>query len=284
MIKDYYQLTKPGIIYGNLLTAAAGFFLASRGQINFSLFIYTMLGIALVIGSACVFNNVIDREIDSKMKRTKIRSLVVGKISVRSALIYASFLGLAGFGLLAWKVNYLTVLLGLIAFVDYIVFYGITKRQSVHGTLVGSISGAMPIVAGYCAVTNQVDAAAILLFLILVFWQMPHFYAIAIYRLKDYQEAKIPVLPLVSGIPATKVQMVVYTAAFVLATLSLTFLGYTNYIYFVVMGVLGLVWLWRALEGFRTKNDERWARKFFLYSLVLILGFSVVLSVGSLLP
>jgi protoheme IX farnesyltransferase len=113
---------------------------------------------------------------------------------------------------------------------------------------------------------------------------MPHFYAIAIYRLNDYKEAGLPVLPIKKGIYRTKVQMLLYLLAFIAAIVSLTALGYTGVVYLAVMLALSLYWLWRGLQGFSTSNDAKWARNMFLFSLIIILVFSLMISVDSLLP
>lgn len=283
MIGAYYRLTKPGIIYGNLLTVTAGFLLASYGHINLWLLLATLVATSLVIASACVFNNYIDRDIDKLMARTKERALVTQVIKGQNALIYATVLGLIGLFVLATYTNLLTVLVGLIGFIDYVVLYGITKRRSIYGTIVGSIAGATPVVAGYTAVTNSLDSAALILFLILVFWQMPHFYAIAMYRFSDYKAAKIPVLPVKKGKQNTKLQMTIYIIAFVIATISLSVFGYTGYTYLVVMLLLGLGWLWLDLQGFKSSDDKRWARRMFLFSLVVILSLSIMLSLDAVL-
>jgi len=283
VIGAYYRLTKPGIIYGNLLTVTAGFLLASYGHINLWLLLATLVATSLVIASACVFNNYIDRDIDKLMARTKERALVTQVIKGQNALIYATVLGLIGLFVLATYTNLLTVLVGLIGFIDYVVLYGITKRRSIYGTIVGSIAGATPVVAGYTAVTNSLDSAALILFLILVFWQMPHFYAIAMYRFSDYKAAKIPVLPVKKGKQNTKLQMTIYIIAFVIATISLSVFGYTGYTYLVVMLLLGLGWLWLDLQGFKSSDDKRWARRMFLFSLVVILSLSIMLSLDAVL-
>jgi protoheme IX farnesyltransferase len=248
------------------------------------LLISTLGGIALIIASACVFNNYIDRGIDTKMARTKKRALVSGLISTKSALVYATVLGLLGFLILAVYTNILTVYLGLLAMFTYIVLYGISKRTTVHGTVVGSIAGALPPVAGYTAVANRLDSAALILFLILVFWQMPHFYAIAIYRLKDYRAAGIPVLPAEKGNHITKIQMLIYILAFSLATVALTLLGYTGIIFLIVMLTLGLLWFIKGWLGFNATDDSQWARGMFLFSLIVICGLSVMLAIGPILP
>lgn len=284
MFQTYYRLTKPGIIYGNAIAAAGGFLLASNGHINFGLFLATLAGLSLVIASACVTNNYIDRDIDAKMARTKNRALASGAVSVRNSLIYAAGLGLAGALTLALFTNILTATLALFGWFAYVVLYGIGKRRTVHGTVIGSISGAVPPVVGYCAVTNRLDAGALLLFLVLVCWQMPHFYAIAMYRLKDYAAASIPVLPLKKGSHATKVQMLVYILAFIVATSLLTVLGYTGYTHLAVMILLGLAWLRLSLQGFKAASDEQWARKLFGFSLIVLLVFSAIISVDAWLP
>ncbi|MDB5178615.1 MAG: Protoheme farnesyltransferase [Patescibacteria group bacterium] len=283
-IQRYYRLTKPGIIYGNAITAAAGFLLASRGHISAGLLVGMLAGISLVMAGACVFNNYIDRGLDRKMARTKDRSLAKGSIPGRNALIYASVLGLLGFGLLALWTNMLTVGVALVGFVVYVVLYGLAKRRSVHGTLVGSISGAVPPVVGYCAVTGQFDGGALLLFVILTLWQMPHFYAIAMYRLKDYTAAGLPVLPVKYGPRAAKIQILVYIVAFMAAVAALTVAGYTGYTYLAVMLVLSAMWLQRAIKGFRAKDDAVWARGLFRFSLIVLLGFSAMISIDILLP
>jgi len=277
LIKAYYLLTKPGIIYSNVFTAIGGFFLAERGYFTPGLFLAMVFGLAFIIASACVFNNYIDRGIDSKMLRTKKRALVTRQISGRNALIFASILGLAGFGLLIAYTNILTSFIAFVGFFFYIVLYGIWKRRSTYGTIVGSISGAVPPVVGYCAVTNQIDLAAILLFLILVFWQMPHFYAIAMFRSDDYAAASIPVLPIKKGMYHTKIQNLFYISAFILASLSLTVFHYTGITYFVLMAVCGLVWFAIALQSLHAKEDKRMARKMFFFSLIIIVVFSLLL-------
>ncbi len=282
--KTYYYLTKPGIIRGNAVVAAAGFLLASRGHIHIWGLIAMLAGLSLVIASACVFNNYIDRGIDAHMSRTKKRAFVRGGISVPGALAYASILGLLGASVLARFTNPLTVELGVFGFFMYVVVYGFAKRRSVYGTIVGSVSGAIPPVAGYTAVTGSLDLGAAILFFILVLWQMPHFYAIAIYRMGDYAAAKIPVLPIVSGIRTAKIHILIYVAAFVLAAASLTLARYTGVSFLVVSCLLGVVWFIRGARGFTVTNDTLWARQMFKFSLFVITGLCVMLSLDTVIP
>ncbi|WP_042861920.1 heme o synthase [Dickeya sp. NCPPB 3274] len=286
MIKQYLQVTKPGIIFGNLISVIGGFLLAAKGTINYPLFVATLIGVSLVVASGCVFNNVIDRDIDKKMERTKNRVLVKGLIPLKNTLIYASLLGIAGFALLYLAANPLAMWLAVMGFVVYVGVYSLyMKRHSVYGTLIGSLSGAAPPVIGYCAVSNQFDAGALILLLIFSLWQMPHSYAIAIFRFKDYQAANIPVLPVVKGISVAKHHITLYILAFMIATLMLSLGGYAGYKYLVVAAAVSVWWLGMALSGYKSPNDDRvWARKLFVFSIVAITSLSVMMSVDSMAP
>ena len=236
---NYYLITKPGIVFGNLLTVGAGFILGSRENIHFLLFLATLLGITLVMGSACVFNNYIDRTRDKRMSRTKNRPLVLGLISEQHALIFGSALGLLGFGTLLAFTNPLTTAIAALGFFVYVVLYSIWKSKTVYGTAIGSIAGATPPVIGYCAASGQFDAGAAILFAVLIFWQMPHFFSIALMHLEDYKKADIPVLPLSKGIFRTKIHMVAYILVFIPLTMMLTFTGYTNNLFLFASAASG---------------------------------------------
>jgi heme o synthase len=280
MIKQYLLVTKPGIIFGNLVSVIGGFFLASKGSLDLPLFLATITGVSLVIASGCAFNNYIDQDIDRIMERTKNRVLVQGLISPKVTLIYATVLGLVGIALLDIVANRLAALLAIMGFVVYVGLYSLwLKRKSVYGTLIGSLSGAAPPVIGYCAVTNQFDMAALILLLIFSLWQMPHSYAIAIFRFKDYQSASIPVLPVKYGISVTKNHIFRYILAFTVATLMLTLSGYAGYSYFVVAALISAGWLAMALAGFKTTDDKVWAKKLFIFSIVAITTLSVMMSI-----
>jgi protoheme IX farnesyltransferase len=289
-IKRYYSLTKPGVLYGNAITGVAGFLLAAGIARRFELeiFLATIIGMTLIIASACVLNNFLDKDIDGKMERTKTRATVLGTVLGRHVVLFSIVLGLLGFAMLSLWTNWLVVVVGAIGFVDYVVLYGmLSKRLSVHGTLVGSISGAAPVLAGYLAVSGRIDAGAIIAFAILFFWQLPEFYSISIFRRDEYKAAGVPVMAVVKGVKNTKAQIYLYTAAFVTATLLLTAYKYTGYVYLSVTGLLGAYWLWLGAKGFEAKTkaaNEKWARKMFRFSLVMVLAVSVMMSIGPLLP
>ncbi len=269
---------------GNLIATIGGYALGAKGNLSLISFVSLLFGTSLIIASACVFNNYLDRNIDARMRRTRKRALVTGAVPLRNAVIYASLLGIAGLLILILYTNNLTAVIGLTGFLVYVLVYTFSKRKTEHGTLIGSISGAIPPVAGYTASTNQIDAAALLLFLILVFWQMPHFYAIAIYRLKDYQEAGIPVLPLKRGLPATKQQMLFYVVAFIFASALLSILGYTGLVYLLATLGLGFLWLKQSIAGFQAKENDLWARGMFKLSIAILMTLCILWALEVVLP
>lgn len=284
LIREYYVLTKPGIIYGNALTAVAGFFVAAHRHINFPLFLAMLAGISLVVASGCVFNNYIDRDIDAKMERTKNRPLVKGTISLHDAVAFGILLGMLGAALL-YLANMLTVAVALFGLFIYVIAYSLwSKRNTLHATVIGAIAGAVPPVVGYTAVGNSLDLGALILFLILFTWQMPHALAIAIRRFDDYRAADIPVMPVARGMIPAKAQMICYAIAFFLAAMALGITGYAGKAYTGTMAFAGLLWFVLCLSGFWTKDDKKWAKNVFLFSLVIILIFCGLCALNWLLP
>jgi protoheme IX farnesyltransferase len=279
-IKNYLSVAKPGILLGNLISAAAGFFLASKGRIDGVTLALTLVGISLVVASGCVFNNCIDREIDGKMIRTCNRALAKGLVSLKNAVSYAMILGIAGMAMLWEATNPLTVAIVLSGLLIYVVVYSLyMKRNSVYSALVGSLAGAAPPLAGYCAVTGRFDLGALILLSIFTLWQIPHCYAIAIFRSDDYAAAAIPVLPVKKGTAAARKHIVGYILVFMVATLMLTFGGYTGYSTFVVATVLGLSWLYLAWSGYKASDERIWANNLYVFSILTIFILSVMMSV-----
>lgn len=279
-VRSYVQVTKPGIIMGNLISVAGGFLLAAKGDVNWLLMLVTLLGLSLVVASGCVINNCIDRDIDGKMQRTRHRVTVTGQISLRSAMIFGVVIGVLGFAMLGIFTNSVALLFAALGYLVYVGVYSLyMKRNSVYGTLVGSISGAVPPVVGYCAVTGQLDIAAIILLLMFSLWQMPHSYAIAIFRFNDYSAAKIPVLPVASGITKAKLHIVLYIAVFALVSALLPLAGYTGLTFMAVTCATSLWWLAMALQGYRHGvNLQSWARQLFGFSIITITALSVTMA------
>lgn len=283
-IKRYYWLAKPGIIYANLFAAVSAYMFGANGFGDFSVLCGLIIGVIGVIACGCVVNNIYDTDIDIHMERTKTRSLVTKKISVMNATIYAVVLGLVGFTSLVLFTNKQTVLMGFLGLVFYVPIYTIAKRKTVHGTLIGTISGATPPVAGYAAATGHFDVTALLLFLVLVSWQMPHFYAIAIRRFDDYKKAGIPVLPVVRGVKATILQIRLYILLLLTSIIFLIFQGDTGYFFSVFMLLLVMYWLRTSLTNPKKSEQTMWAKKVFLQSLLVLVGYNVALALSVVLP
>ena len=279
MLKKYLFLTKPGILFGNFITTLGGFFLAAQGSIDCLLLLLTLIGTTLVVASGCVVNNVIDQDIDQKMQRTMNRALVTKTISPTIAMFYAFVLGVIGFSVLWFYVNAYAFLFAVIGFVVYVGFYSLwTKRTTIHQTVIGSISGASPPVIGYTAVSGQFDVAALLIFVAYALWQMPHSWAIAIYRFDDYKNAGVPILPVARSILRTKIESVLYVVLFTLAVNALYFYGYTNVVFLIISNLLCAYWLYIGILGFKADNDQLWAKRFFLFSVILITIMSLIFS------
>jgi protoheme IX farnesyltransferase len=276
----YLQITKPGIIMGNLISVVGGFLLAARGEIDLLLMFSTLVGLSLVVASGCAINNCIDRDIDALMQRTCKRATVTGVVSARAALIFGLLLGIAGFSLLALFTNGVALLFAAIGYGVYVGLYSLyMKRHSVYGTLVGSFSGAVPPVVGYCAVTEQIDAGTMILLLLFSLWQMPHSYAIAIFRFNDYAVANIPVLPVAQGIAKAKLHIVLYIAVFALVSILLPLSGYTGIAFMAVACATSFWWLAMALRGYRQDiNINSWARQVFVFSIITISALSVAMA------
>ncbi len=278
-------VAKPGIIFGNLISASAGFFLASKGRVDGFALPATLIGISLVVASGCVFNNCVDRKIDRKMIRTRNRALAKGLISMKIAVSYATILGIAGLAMLWVATNLLCVVIVMTGLAIYVGVYSLyMKRNSVYGALIGSLAGATPPLAGYCAVTGRFDTEALILLSIFSLWQMAHCYAIAVFRFDDYTAAAIPMLPVKRGTASAKRHIVGYILAFTAATLMLTFGGYTGYITFAVAIVLGLLWLYMAWSAYEASDERLWAKRLFIFSILTIFILSVIMSIDFTAP
>ena len=283
--KSYLQLIKPGITLSNTISGLAGFLLAtSLAPFSWTALIGAVGGTAFIIASACVANNILDRDIDKRMKRTAKREVAGGTISVRSATIYAVVLGLIGFGLLLTWTNLLTLFLGGIAYVWYVVIYGIAKRTTAWSTIIGAVAGALPPMAGYTALTGRIDAGAIILFLILFFWQLPHFYAIAMFRRDDYASAKLPVWSVRYSMKSTKLQIFISVIVYAVSAMLLTAYGYTGMIYLALSTALSVYWIWVGVSRYNKGDDVKWAKAMFGVSLLVLMAMCLLIAVGGYLP
>ncbi|MDH4618378.1 heme o synthase [Brevibacillus sp. AY1] len=268
MLKDLVALTKPRIIRLNLIAAFGGYWVASQWNFDLWTLLWMLLGSTLTMASACVFNNYLDRDFDTKMERTRDRALPQGRMKPQGVLLYAIVLGVAGISILFVLVNALVGWLGLLALFVYDVIYTLwLKRHSTWSTSIGGISGALPPVIGYCAVTGELDAGAWILFALLFLWQPAHFWSLAIRRVEEYRAAGFPLLPVVKGITRTKKQMIPYILLLFPASILMYTYDYVGIYFLVISIVLALVWLVHTLYGFSAKEEEKWAKTNFFISI-----------------
>lgn len=277
-IKQYYQLTKPGIIKGNVVHVLAGALLASTMGILVEPMLGVLIGTSFVIASACVANNLIDRDIDARMKRTKERASVTGAVGVKSALVYLIALGLIGFTTLAVTTNVAVVWIGVLAYIMYVFVYGYAKRKTTLSTIVGAVPGALPAMAGYVAVSGEVSLGAILVFLVVFTWQMPHFYAISLFRKKDYAAAGIPVLGVVKSFGVVRMHILAFMTAYTAGVIGLISFDVVSPPAGLLL-ICGAAYWMTTFMITSTKNEDKWARSMFGSSLLLTL----ILLVASLL-
>lgn len=279
MIKYYLQIIKPGIIFGNITSFVCSFLFFSNNIRNFSFFILT-LGISFIIASSCIFNNIIDFDIDQKMERTKNRYFIVTFITIKNSIYYGILLGLTGFFLIYLNSNFLTFLCSLIGFFIYVILYSLYfKRNSKYGIFVGGISGTIPSILGSCAVKNDINFSSIILFFIFFIWQIPHFYSISILYLDDYKNINLPILPVMKNIYITKNYIKYYVLLFIFLEITLTILNYTGYFYLFFILITGIIWFLISLKWCKSKEENFWAKKFFIFSIIAIIIFNIMISI-----
>lgn len=282
--RSYYVLSKPGIVYANVLTALAGYLYASALQIAFGTLLGLLIGTTALIAGACAYNNYLDRKIDMRMARTRKRPSVTGTLTPWQILLFASLMTVTGLLTLAVTQNTVTLLLGITAFVDYVIVYGIAKRTTTLSTLIGTVSGAIPLVMGYTSVTGSIDTAAWLLFLLMATWQMAHFYAIGLYRLDDYRAAGLPIMSVRYGAKTTIRQTVVYIGLFIVCGIAMIAIDAIGRVAGCILVAASAWWLYQALKNYGSTAYETWGRQIFFASLRVLLIMVACLSVGSLLP
>jgi protoheme IX farnesyltransferase len=281
-LRAYYKLTKPGIIYGNLFVAVGAFFLAAGKAFEIDTFVAMFFGLGMIVGSAGVLNNYYDRDIDAKMERTRTRPSVTGEISGKAMITYGATLALVGSTLLFVFVNSTATMTALFGWFAYLFFYTLlSKRGSSWGTFIGGLSGAMPPVVGYVAVTASIDTVALVLLLTLFFWQMPHAYAIALFRFDDYKAANLPVLPVAHGITRTKIEILTYAILFSLTTPFLFILGATGRWYLLITSLVSLYWLFIIKKYWKQEDFTVFGKKVFLTSLIVLTTTFVMMSIDT---
>lgn len=276
--RDYYELTKPKVVMLIVFTAIVGMFLAVPGWPGTLALVFGTLGIGLAASSAAVVNHVLDARIDGQMLRTRSRPLPQGKLSEYQAVAFAGVLCLASMLTLVLLVNPLTAVLTFASLIGYAVVYTVyLKRATPQNIVIGGAAGAAPPVLGWAAVTGEVHANALLLFLIVFVWTPPHFWALAIARKDDYSKAGVPMLPVTHGNAFTRLYILLYTILLVLITILPYLSGMSGLIYLATALALGAAFLYLALRLYGDDGVEM-PMRVFRYSInYLMILFAALL-------
>ncbi len=284
-IGDFLVLCKIKVVALIMLTAVVGMFLATPGLPPLHLVILGSIGIAFSACSAAVFNHIVDQKIDNEMHRTSKRPLPEGKISSQTAFIFGMTLGVVGIGVLLIGVNVLTAVLTFFALIGYAVFYTMyLKRATPQNIVIGGAAGAAPPLLGWAAITNSIELGALLLFAIIFIWTPPHFWALAIHRQKEYAKVNIPMLPVTHGHHFTRIQILLYTILLFIVTLMPYLVAMSGLIYLAGAVVLGIGFLYYAVELLRRPDDKSLPMKTFGFSINYLMILFVVLLVDHYYP
>lgn len=277
-LHDYFTLCKPRVVLLMLLTVWAGMTLASTGPLPWSLWVMATLGIGLLSGAAATMNHIIDHRIDAIMERTKHRPLASGKLTLTQAWVFATLQSLIGFFILYLFVNPLTALLTALTAVGYAIIYSIfLKRSTSQNIVIGGLSGAMPPLLGWVAVTGHLDAKSWLLVLIIFAWTPAHFWALCIHRLDEYKKSSYPMLPVTHGVPYTKLNIVFYTVLTAITSVLPYVTGMSGLFYLVCVLILNAGFLSYALRLQFSQNDNTLAIRTFHFSLIYLTGLFAAL-------
>ena len=270
LLKSYYELCKPNVVYMMLICAFVGMLLAEESVKSFSYLLVALTGIAFCAASAAAINQVIDRKTDASMTRTDQRPLPQGELSATHASIFALIIGLFGATILFLYVNTLTMALTLASLIGYAFIYTVyLKRATPQNIVIGGLAGAAPPLLGWASVTNSIDPYALLLVLIIFVWTPPHFWALAIYRRDEYAKESIPMLPVTHGVVFTKLQIVLYTIILYVVSLLPYVVLMSGEIYLFSALILSSIFLYYSINLYYSSDIED-AMKTFQFSIYYI--------------
>ncbi len=270
LASDLLDMTKPKVVSLMLMCALVGMLVSVHGAVPIPLVLISLLGIALVASSAAVVNHVIDAHWDRRMARTQNRPIAKGRIRSRDGLIFAALLGIAGSTILFIFVNPLAAWLNLASWVGYGIFYTIfLKHTTSQNIVIGGLFGAAPPLLGWVAITNSIEPGALVLVLIIFLWTPPHFWALAIDRIEDYESAGIPMLPLTHGDRYTRWSIFVYTILLFITTIVPFLIGMSSWIYLGTAVVLGIVYLGYSV-AMLVAEDPKLPLRSFRFSVVYL--------------
>ena len=286
LLKSYYELCKPNVVYMMLICAFVGMLLAEESVSSFWYLFVSLSGIAFCAASAAAINQVIDRNTDASMTRTDQRPLPQGELSATHASIFALVIGILGALILYLYVNTLTMILTLASLIGYAFIYTVyLKRATPQNIVIGGLAGAAPPLLGWASVSNTIEPYALLLVLIIFVWTPPHFWALAIYRKDEYAKESIPMLPVTHGVIFTKLQIVLYTIILFIVSLLPYVVLMSGEIYLFSALVLSTLFLYYSINLYYSNDDEDAMKTFqfsiyyiFLIFLALLLDHFIIIS------
>ena len=269
--RDYYELTKPRVVMLIVFTAIVGMFLSVPGWPGSTALLFGTLGIGLAASAAAVFNHVLDARVDIQMMRTRGRPLPQGKLTEKKALVFAAALCVISMIILVFLVNPLTAMLTFISLIGYAVVYTVwLKRATPQNIVIGGAAGAAPPILGWTAVTNEIHAGALLMFLIVFVWTPPHFWALAIARKDEYAKVDIPMLPVTHGDAYTRLNILLYSILLVLVTILPYLIGMSGMIYLLTALVLDAIFLNYAIRMYRKPEEVELPMQMFKFSIAYL--------------
>lgn len=282
--RDYLEITKPKVVLLLVFTALVGMALAVPLWLPLQETFFGLLGIGLAASSAAAINHIIDQRSDAIMKRTENRPIPQGALTTRQCLVFALTIGTIAMIMLVTLVNVLTAVLTFLSLIGYAIVYTVyLKRATPQNIVIGGAAGAMPPVLGWAAVTNEITAAPLLLFLIVFIWTPPHFWALAIHRRDDYAKVDIPMLPVTHGIPFTRIQIFLYTVLLVIISIFPYLIQMSGLLYLAGALVLGAMFLWHAWKLF-DDDAPRQPIKTFVFSINYLMWLFGIMLVDHYLP
>ena len=284
LIDDLLEVTKPKVVLLLVFTAIVGMVLAVPGWLPMQETVFGILGIGLASASAAAINHVVDQKADAQMNRTNKRPIPQGNLSTANVLLFAALLGVVAMVLLAVFVNVLTAVLTFLSLIGYACVYTMyLKRATPQNIVIGGVAGAMPPVLGWAAITGEVTAEPLLLFLIVFIWTPPHFWALAIHRRDDYAKVGIPMLPVTHGNEYTRMQILLYTILLVLVTIAPYLIQMSGLIYLAAALILGGWFLFHAIK-LQNPRHEKEPIRMFVVSIKYLMGLFAALLIDHYIP
>ena len=270
---SFLDLCKPKIVLLLTLTALVGMLLTIEFYSNIFSGLGSLLGFAFLAASSAALNQIFDRETDKNMERTKKRPLAKGDITLSQALTFTAVLLFVGSSMLLYFSNLLTLLITTFGFIFYSLFYTIyLKWTTPQNIVIGGLSGALPPLIGWTAVTNEISLLPLILVLIIFLWTPPHFWPLAIDRMEEYKKEGVPMMPIAKGVSRTKKEMVIYAVLLLGASLSPFFYGLTGYFYLISTTTLNLYFIYLCISYLNDENNQL-SMKIFNFSVRYMLLF-----------